>query len=238
MDKVFESYEKTLIFVRSHKSWFDFSDQSLERALELYDRGFLKVMNERDSEGRRVMICNNDLDMSKYDADDVFRVHCLVFMVLALEEATQISGISHIDDFTGTSMKYIMLFPLKSIYEFTLQLRVTPFRLKNICVVGLPALATQFLNIVKMALSEVMNKRFQAFDDISQCWSVVDQKVMTHEYGGKSDATEVIKDFRKVIDENLESVKKFLDFEIDLSKAEALKDLHENVGSFRKLEID
>jgi hypothetical protein len=196
-------------------------------------------MKERDSEGRRVIICNNDLDMMKYDADDVFRLHCLVIMVLAIEESTQISGLIYIDDFTGITMKYLMMYPLKSIYEFTLQLKMTPVRLKNICLVGLPMFATQFLNIVKLALSETMSKRFQVFDETNELWSVVEQKVMTQDYGGKSDESDVIKDFRKVIDENVEIIRNFLDFELDLSKAEAMKNLvHENVGSFRKLEID
>lgn len=238
MDRVFESFEKALIFIRTHESWFDWSEERLEKALALYDRGFLKVMKERDSEGRRVMICNNDLDMMKYDADDVFRLHCLVIMVLAIEEPTQISGIVYIDDFTGITMKYLMMYPLKSIYEFTLQLKMTPVRLKNICLVGLPMFATQFLNIVKLALSEVMSKRFQVFDETKELWSVVEQKVMTKEYGGGSDEDDVIKDFRKVIDANLEYLRVFLDFDIDMSRADAMKNIHENVGSFRKLEID
>lgn len=239
MDKVFESFEKALLFIRTRESWFDWSDERLEKALKLYDRGFLKVMKERDSEGRRVMICNNDLDMDEHDSDDVFRLHVMVILVLALEEETQINGLVYIDDFTGISLKYLMMYPLKSIYEFTLQLRVTPIRLKNICLVGLPLFATQFLNIVKLALSEVMAKRFQVFDEIKDLWSVVEQRVMTKEYGGESNEQDVIKDFRKNLDENLKLIKEFLEFEIDMKKVEAMKNVeHESVGSFRKLEID
>lgn len=238
MDKVFESFEKALIFIKTHEAWFDYSGEKLERSLALYKRGLLKVMKERDSEGRRILICNNDLDMTKYDADDVFRLHCLLIMLLAIEEQTQICGAIYIDDFTGISMKYMMMYPLKSIYEFTLQLKMTPIRLKNICLVGLPTFATQFLNIVKLALSEVMSKRFQVFDNISELWNVVEQTAMTTDYGGKSDESEVIEDFQKVIDDKFDVLLKFLDFDVDLSMAEALKDVHENVGSFRKLEID
>lgn len=238
MDKVFESFEKALIFIKTHEAWFDYSGEKLERSLALYKRGLLKVMKERDSEGRRILICNNDLDMTKYDADDVFRLHCLLIMLLAIEEQTQICGAIYIDDFTGISMKYMMMYPLKSIYEFTLQLKMTPIRLKNICLVGLPTFATQFLNIVKLALSEVMSKRFQVFDNISELWNVVEQTAMTKDYGGKSDESEVIEDFQKVIDDKFDVLLKFLDFDVDLSMAEALKDVHENVGSFRKLEID
>ena len=238
MDRVFESFEKALIFIKTHEAWFDYTGERLERALALYKRGFLKVMKEADSEGRRILICNNDLDMTKYDADDVFRLHCLLISLLSIDERTQICGAIYIDDFTGISMKYMMMYPMKSIYEFTLQLKMTPIRLKKICLVGLPTFATQFLNIVKLALSDVMSKRFQVFDNISELWRVVEQTPMTKDYGGKSDENEVIEDFQKVIDEKLDVLLKFLDFDIDLSKAEALKNVHENVGSFRKLEID
>lgn len=85
-----------------------------------------------------------------------------------------------------------------------------------------------------------MSKRFQAFDELSECWTVVDQKVLTKEYGGSSNDNEVKDDFRKLIFEKLVDLNKFMDYEIDLPKAEAMKNMHEssNVGSFRKLEID
>jgi hypothetical protein len=238
MDKVFESFEKALIFIKTHEDWFDYSGDRLERAMQLYNRGFLKVMKERDSEGRRILLCNNDLDMRTHNADDVYRLHCMIIMLLAIEEKTQVCGAVYIDDFTGISMKYMMMYPLKSIYDFTLQLKMTPIRLKNICLVGLPLFATQFLNVVKLALSDTMNKRFQVFDEFSQALSVVEQASLTKDYGGKSESSEVIEDFRGVIEERLEVLKAFLDFKIDLEKAEVMKDVHENVGSFRKLEID
>ncbi|XP_070497989.1 retinaldehyde-binding protein 1-like [Chironomus tepperi] len=239
MDRVCDTFEKALIFVRTHDDWFDFSEEKFNRIMELYDTGFLKVMKHRDSEGRRVVIANNSLDMEKYNADDVFRLHCLVFLILALEEETQICGIVYIDDFsTGITMKYLSMFPLKSMYDFTIQLKVTPVRLKNICLVGLPSFATQFLNIVKLGLSEVMNQRLHVVDNASELGNYVDQSVMTKDYGGKLDGDECLKEFRKIIDANIDIVKAFFDFELDMTKAEVLKDYHENIGSFRKLEID
>lgn len=225
--------------MRNHHDWFDFTGDRLQRATDIYNSGYLKVMKERDSEGRRVLVCNNDLDMGEFDADDVFRLHCMVIMLLSfVEEKTQLCGAVYIDLFTGISMKYMLMYPLKSIYEFTVQLKMTPIRMKQICLVGLPSFATQVLHIIKLALSDVMSKRFQVFDEISQLWNVVEQNVMTKDYGGMSDEQEVIEDFRKIIDERLDEIREFLDFEMDLAMAGALKNNHENVGSFRKLEID
>ncbi|CAG9807640.1 unnamed protein product [Chironomus riparius] len=239
MDRVCDTFEKALIFVRTHDEWFDWSEDKFNRTMELYDTGFIKVMKNRDSEGRRVVIANNKLDMEKYNADDVFRLHCLVFLVLANEEETQICGIVYIDDFSeGITMKYLSMYPLKSMYDFTIQLKVTPVRLKNICLVGLPSFATQFLNIVKLGLSEVMNQRLHVVDNASEIGNFVDQSVMTKDYGGDFDGDECLKEFRKIIEANIDTIRTFLDFELDMTKAEILKDYHENIGSFRKLEID
>ena len=239
MDRVCDTFEKALIFVRTHDDWFDWSEEKFKRTMELYDTGFLKVMKNRDSEGRRVVIANNQLDMEKFNADDVFRLHCLVFLVLANEEETQICGIVYVDDFSeGITMKYLSMYPLKSMYDFTIQLKVTPVRLKNICLVGLPSFATQFLNIVKLGLSEVMNQRLNVIDNASELGNYVDQSIMTKDYGGEFDGDECLKEFRKIIDAHVDSLRTFFDFEVDMTKAEVLKDYHENIGSFRKLEID
>lgn len=239
MDKVFDSFEKALIFVRNHSDWFDWTGDRLQRAVNLYNSGFLKVMKYRDAQGRRIIIGNNKLDMDHFNADDVFRLHCMIILSLALEDETQMNGAIFIDDFTaGITMKYFVMFPLKSIYDFTLQLKVTPIRLKNLFIIGLPSFAGQFLKVLKLGLSEVMRKRLQVLDEITSLWNFVDQSIVTCDYGGKVNEEEAIEDFRIFMDEKLEQLRQFLDFELDMSKAEALKNYHENVGSFRKLEID
>jgi hypothetical protein len=222
-----------------HQDWFEWTGKKFDRIMELYDTGFLKVMKNRDSEGRRVVVVNNNIDMEKFDADDVFRLHCLVFLVLANEEETQLCGVVYIDDFsTGITMKYLSMYPLKSTYDFTIQLKVTPVRLKSICLVGLPAFATQFLNIVKVGISEVMNQRLHVIDSPTDLKNHVDISAMTKEYGGEADGNECLEIFKKQILDEVDQLRLFFDFEIDMTKAEALKDYHENIGSFRKLEID
>jgi CRAL/TRIO domain len=239
MDKVFDTFEKALIFVRNHHSWFDWTGENLRRILELYDTGFLKVMKERDDKGRRILILNNKLDISKFKADDVFRLHCLVILIIALEEETQICGAVFIDDFTfGATMKYLSIYPLKSLYDFTYQLKVAPIRLQNILVVGLPAFAVQFTNIVRLALTETMNERFKALESLTELDKFVDKSLLTKDYRGPRDILETVEDFREIINQKLEVVKKFFDFEIDMTKAEMMKGMSEACGSFRKLEID
>jgi CRAL/TRIO domain len=242
MDKVYDSFEKALIFVQCHPSWFDWQGENLQRALDLYSTGFLKVLKQRDAQGRRIIIGNNHLDMGLFNADDVFRLHCLVILLLAIDEETQVSGAIYVDDFSaGITMKYLTMYPLKSIYDFTLQLKVTPIRLKNIILIGLPGFASQFLNVLKHGLSHVMHERFHLLDEIGELWKFVDKSIVTTDYGGEANEKEAIEDFRIYIDDRLEDLRNFFDFEVDMSRANAMKNNNNNnecIGSFRKLEID
>lgn len=239
MDRVFDAFEKNIVFIRQHANWFDWEGEKLQRALDLYDDGFLKVMKHHDSQGRRIMLVNNDVDMNKYNADDVFRLHFLVFTMLILEEDTQYCGIIYIDDFSDAiSMKYLAMFPMNSIYDFASQLKSAPLRMKEICVIGLPTFASQIFSVIKLGLTDVMKERMHVLETKSQLWTTFDRKIFTRDFGGEADVKENMAYFRKVIEENVERAVKIFDFDIDLTKALAHKNIQENIGTFRKLEID
>jgi hypothetical protein len=239
MDRVFESFDKSSVIIKQHSSWFDYKGENLQRSLDLYDSGFLKVMKKRDSEGRRVLVCNNNIDMDKYNADDIFRMNCLIVNILTMEEETQLSGVTYISDFRlNNSIKFFSSFPLKSLSDFATQMKFMPMRFKKILIVGLPPYASQFFNIVKMGMSEKMRERMEVIDDIGGVLKHVDKSVLTEDVGGDENERETIEEFRKIIDANLESVQKFIEYDVDLSKASAVCAELENIGSFRKLEID
>ena len=61
---------------------------------------------------------------------------------------------------------------------------------------------------------------------------------MTKDYDGTVDEDDAIEDFRKILEPKLDELRKFLEFDLDMNKAASLKNNHENIGSFRKLEID
>jgi hypothetical protein len=239
MDRVFESFDKSSVIIKQHSSWFDYKGENLQRSLDHFDSGFLKVMKKRDSEGRRVVVCNNNIDLDKFNADDIFRTQGLLVNILTMEEETQLSGIVYIMDFKlNNSMKFFSSFPLKSLSDFATQMKFIPIRIKKILIVGLPPYASQFFNIIKMGMSEKMRERMEVIDDISEVLKHIDKSVLTKDFGGDENEKETIEEFRKIIDANLESVQKFIDYDVDLTKASAVCAELENIGSFRKLEID
>jgi hypothetical protein len=240
MDRAFDSFEKALIFIKTHGDWFDTSEETLKRTLDLYDSGFLRVTKERDSLGRRTLFINQlDLDIDKFNSDDIFRLHCIVSPFLSHEEESQLCGVNYVADFRGqVTMRHMAMLPFKAVFDFVSQIKITPLRYKSISIIGLPTFATQFLQMIKLALSDKMLKRLHVLNDIDDLWTFVEKDTMTEKYGGKCTEKETAEEFRNIIVDRMEKWKEFLDFEIDLEKAKELKGVNETVGSFRKLEID
>lgn len=240
MDRVYDSFEKTLLFIKSHESWYDWRGESLQRTMDLYNDGFLKVLKNRDSEGRRILHLNNWINLEKYNADDIFRLTFLILTIVMYEEETQFCGIVVVDDFgEGVSMKYLSMFSIHAMYDIAIEIKSAPIRVKSISVVGLPAIGTQLLNGMKMGLSEKMKERLNVLSSRSELWKHVDQSNFTKDLGGDASEQETIDNFKKTIDEQLAITLAFVEsIDIDAAKATALKNVHENIGSFRKLDID
>ncbi|KAL7023004.1 hypothetical protein ACKWTF_012462 [Chironomus riparius] len=220
MDKVYESIEKTLLFIKRHDNWSNF--------------------HEHDSEGRRIIVCNHEMDLTKFNADDVFRLVVLLFSTLYNDEEAQIGGVIYISDARAANINYVTSFSLKSFFQFVTQLKSSPIRLKNIIAVGMPTFANQLMNIAKLAFSEKIKNRLMFMDSISDLPNEVDVSILSEEYGGKFATAELIENFKPKLIANANFMNEFIKkIEIDFSKV-GDKDFDETemLGTFRKLEID
>ncbi|KAG5669803.1 hypothetical protein PVAND_000096 [Polypedilum vanderplanki] len=244
MNKTYESIEKTVFFIKHHKNWSDWRGENLKRVIDLYDTGFLVVLKERDYEGRRIIVCRNRLDIAKFTADDVFRLYVLLFTALQNEEATQICGAIVIEDYSlGITMNFMMMFPIKHSYDFAIQLKSTPVRLKHLLIVGLPSFATNALNIFKHGLSDTIKKRLQVLNEFCEIKKYIDMSLLPKEYSnsGKYSKAEMLEAFKPWLLYHAEKIGNiFNNVEVDFRKVDAYKHhyVDENIGSFRKLEID
>lgn len=241
MDKTYESIEKTLIFLMHHKNWSDFQGENLKRALDLYDSGFMIVSKDLDSLGRRVVICKHEMDLMKFNSDDVFRLMSLVFSTLFMDEETQVGGVVYINDARRGTLHYVAALSLKSMYEYSVMLKSVPMRVKRLIMVGLPGFGTQLFNVAKSTYSEKLKKRIEAISDISELKNHVQLSVLPQEYGGTFTTAELKANFKPKMIEHAKYTDKFYSsFSINFSKVSAYKDLYDNdmIGTFRKLEID
>lgn len=89
-----------------------------------------------------------------------------------------------------------------------------------------------------MAMSEKMKSRIQLVKDIEELATVIDKSILTDYLGGDEDEKEVFEDFIKLLESKIDIIKNTNDFEIDIEKAKACRNIEESVGSFRTLQID
>lgn len=208
------------------------SDEEHERALQLYESGFLRVLKRRDSEGRLNFVVSSNLaDPNKFTGDDVMNLNCIIFPILISQEETQISGINYINSCKNVTVNHIPLLSLKKTAEGLSNLKSFPLSAKNIFIIGVPQFGTQILMMLKYILSEKLRSRFHVLNDFSDLPEEIEKSL-------SSDDNEEVEDIRELIKTYQEKVKRIFEFEIDLEKAAALSKTFENTGSFRKLEID
>lgn len=238
MDRVFDSFEKMLIFIKHHEDWFTFTGEKLQRVLDLYKTGFLLVMKNPFSLGLRTILINHDIDITKFNSDDLFRLYCLVVTILSHDMQAQVCGLNVVVDFRGVTMSYLTFLPLKAFFEFLSPIKSVPMRYKNICIVGVPPFASQFLYVIKLGLSDTMLDRLHIVNELSDVWNHIDRSQMTEKYGGTNVESEAEEDFLKIIADKIDDVNQYLGFIIDIVKAQGMKNIHGNYGTFRKLEID
>ena len=85
-----ELFERACLFVKQNPEICILDEEKYTKAMNLYDSGAITVMKERDSLGRRIILCTTrKFDTSKYTLDDTMRLFNLILCVLSFEEDTQ-----------------------------------------------------------------------------------------------------------------------------------------------------
>lgn len=239
MDEAFKVLENHLIFRTVHADWFDLSDERVLRMKELLSSGYAYPLVERDAEGRRIIIFNQArLNPDEFKSDDSFHLFFTMFFTLLMEEETQISGVSFILNFDGVAMRHLYsVTELVNIVKFLKN--SCPGRTKAFYLINLPTFHAYLINAVKAVLTKKLKSRLmmvKTVDDISQ---FVDKSLLPKELGGgKFTETEMMEKFMEMLEGNLTHLKRMSEFVIDLNKLSASRDFQDNIGSFRKLEID
>ncbi|XP_070509918.1 alpha-tocopherol transfer protein-like [Chironomus tepperi] len=236
MTNAFEQFEKCLVFIKTHEDWFKLSDEDYERALQLYEAGFIKIMKKRDAEGRRNAVFTSSLgDPNKFNGDDVMNLQCILFPMLISEEETQICGMNYINSCKNTTVSHLSLLSMKKSFDALTNLKVFPLSVKNIIIIGVPQFAAQAVNMMKYLLTDKMKKRFHVVNDVSELDDESVKAAFNDDCGDKE-----VENIRELVKTYSEYYKILMDFDIDMEKASASKNVKsfENVGSFRKLEID
>lgn len=174
------------------------------------------------------------------------------------EEETQIAGVATIIDHEGITMKHTSLFSVTDIVDFADCLKNAVGRYKQLFLVNLPTFAVFLLDVARSTLSDKLKKRIVLPKSVDDLKNYIDPSLLPkvsfyyihyftnywfsfifQEYGGtltEAEHMEIFNEYFKGIRPNLEKLRAKV---VDWNKVPSMKlGPADNVGSFRRLEID
>jgi hypothetical protein len=240
MDKVYDSFNRFIIIQQSLSKIMKF--KNYEKLLEIYDKGPVLLLNNCDSDGRRIMILRHKVfEDLNVELSDILTLNHLTTATLLDEPETQICGVILIHDFRNVSINYIKVVDLNTLKKVSMTGDVGALRVKQINILGLPAIANSLFELSKTFLSEKLKGRINLCKNVDDLKKVMDVKNLTLEYGGTDNLKDCIKNFRQKVEaQAFIAIKYFASIEVDKEKMRKYEDENnfEGVGSFRKLEVD
>lgn len=242
VDQACQRYEKFFILPKKFPNHHCGKVENIEKCLELYDSGYFYPLPERDEEGRKVLVLNViRRDVDKFSVSDIIQCVSYVLTILLEEPENQIAGFSIILNHTDVQLKN-MLTPtdLKIVFE-SMKSSIT-IRQKKLLLVHNSTVVSKILEFCSMIISDKIKERIVILKDISDLRQhVKPQSILPKEFGGDRDEAEMIAEFRKILIKKRDVYIKSITYEVDwtkVPKAKLEEDEFENIGSFRKLEID
>lgn len=238
MDRVFKLYENHFVFRKTNPCYSVLNDDVVTRCLQLIKIGYVYPLNERGSEGQKIVIMNQGkFDTENYSVDGIFPLILNGLFMLLEDEQTQVSGIEFILNYTDVTFKYVSKFSMKQHTDFIqFATKAAPGRFKKFYLVNTPPFIGKILSVIKLAMTEKMKSRLCIVKNIEELSKYVEN--LPQEMGGKIPESEMIENCRKVFVANISQMQSTNDFAINLEKTVCNQEAAESVGSFRKLEID
>lgn len=242
MNEVFLLFERLYLAKKRYPKFLDFNDADVDKALKLFTYGYCYPLPGRDAEGRKILLVQTQrLDPDKFSPYDGARLVSFMFTVLMEEEESQIAGVRMVLNHENATLRHAMPpMDFRDFMNFTRD--CATFRQKGMFIMNLPAWGTILMEIFMSILSEKLRKRICLVKNNEELKDYIDPAMLPPQYGGTKSEAAMMEDFIKLKESKKELLQELLAFEIDWSKVPKEKiwgdDDDENVGSFRKLEID
>lgn len=190
--------EKYLTMRCQYPMWFqnlDYQDSALS---ELVDLGYIFVLPERDSHGRRVIFSQAAaMDPGRFSASDIMRAHIMTFETLLQDEENQIRGFTYVFDEKSVSWSQLAIWtPSQVSKAFSCCEGALPMRHQEIHFLNLPWTMSLIFSFAKSLLSEKIRNRFQTHSGIESLTESVPTSILPKEYGGTVTMAECIKSWK------------------------------------------
>lgn len=237
MDNAFRVFENLSIFRATHPDWFDLSDASVERAKELYKTGFAYELRQRSSDGQRILLVNHSrFDCEKFSVNDIIRLSMAMLFVGLHEEESQICGTIIVQCCKDVTFKYINMCSSSLVADtFKFLKNCFPSRVIAVVVMNFPAAGAFMYTAAKPFMSKKLQDRLHMVNSVDEASQFIDKSLLPKELGGdKFTEAEMLATGWTMFERYLPMLRLAYEADVDLDKS----NYQENVGSFRKLEID
>lgn len=235
-----ETLETSYIARLQYSETFDFTEKKTRKVMELIKTGVFYQLSERDELGRNVVL----MQIARFDPDifahhDIMRMVNFVTAVLLETELNQVTGFVIIVNTVGITWKHLIT-PIEVRDSIGFVSACIPVKQKRAFVMNLPSFASFITDLFKLALSQKITRRLFIVKNIEELATHFDLSMLPQHLGGTRSENKMMQDFLKLCEDRKEVVLKGLNFKIDCTKVPNGKTFieKENVGSFRRLEID
>lgn len=189
-----EILDKYLTMRCQHPAWFQNLDCKDSALSKLIDLGYIFVLPNRDSQGRRVIFSKaNAFDPARFSTSDMMRAHILTFETLLTNEENQVRGFTYVMDEEGVSWSQLTVWtPSEVSKAFSCCERALPMRHQEIHFLKLPWTMTLVFQFAKSLLSEKIRRRFKTHCGLESLHKSIDKSVLPAEYGGSTPMSDCI----------------------------------------------
>lgn len=208
----------------------------------MFSTGCCYPLAGRDDDGRKVVVLQaGKWDLNEFSYVDSLRLFCYITMVLGEEEETQVAVIIGIFDYSHISAKKLIA-PADLSDFIDISKKVSTSRQKGNYIVELPSFANFLFEIAGSVMSEKLKSRIHIVRNKVDLKNFINPAILPTEFGGTGSKPDMMKEFLVLEERHKENLRKITEFEIDYRKVTNYKiesqNDGENIGSFRKLEID
>ncbi|XP_059611401.1 clavesin-1-like [Phlebotomus argentipes] len=236
-------------------------DMKSPAVADLLDLGYIFALPDRDHLGRRVIMHRPGVfNMQKHKNYDMLKVHALTYETLLEDEENQIRGFVYVVDAAKIGLQHLTLFtPQEAVRIAKNAERTVPMRHKRLIAFNINSSLKFAVDFGISLVSEKFKKRVILCTNLERANRYIDSSLLPAEYGGNMPMAEMIKLFKKELEDKQPTIlhNDNMNLRLDMYPPEALegslgainracgaqKDsvgstFHGLQGSFRKLEVD
>ena len=226
-----EMMESHLRMKAETPSWFTGlgSVDGIEKALELLD-GYIFVAPGRDRKGRKVMInVPQRLDPARHSSSDMMKAIMMsVETLLAMDQETQVRGLTYIFYCRGLTLKHCGLWTLAEARKmFTVCEKNVPLRHRAMFVVETPFGMGTVIEFAKSFFKEKIRRRIHVVSNVRTLHleqdrvlddpDVLPVEFLGSENGGDKTISDMAATWKKVVMEHLPRLEVLDDLKVSLS---------------------